>query len=94
MHNQTEDGKWQYCLNCKVFPIGIVLVTSIGTAFAILLGLLIAAIVIVNVNDYRAYKQFLSNKTEAEIALQDMENPHYVDPNKTTVNPLFNKPNN
>ena len=89
MHNQTENGEWQYCLDCNVFPIGVVLVTTIGTAFAILLGILIAAIVVVNVNDYRSYKQFLSNKTEAEIALQDMENPHYVNPNLTTQNPLF-----
>ena len=89
MHNQTEDGKWQYCLDCKNFPIMIVLISSIGTVFAILLGLLIAAIVIINVNDYRVYKQFLANKNEAEQALTDMQNPHFVDPKTTTQNPMF-----
>ena len=67
----------------------IVLVTSIGTVFAILLGLLIAAIAVININDYRRYQQYLANKKEAELAMQDMQNPLFADPNKETQNPMF-----
>ena len=89
MHNQTEDGKYQYCLDCSVFPILPILISSIGAVLAILLGLLIAAIVIINVNDYRKYQQYLQNKKEAEAALQEMQNPHFKDPNQMTENPMF-----
>ena len=97
MHNKTKNPlgkvKWQFCLGCKVFPLMIVLATSIGIVFAILIALLVAAVVIVNINDYRMYQQYLANKKEAEVALQDMKNPLFVDPNKETQNPMYGDPN-
>ena len=71
----------------------IVLATSIGIVFAILIALLVAAVVIVNINDYRMYQQYLANKKEAEVALQDMKNPLFVNPNKETENPMYGDPN-
>ena len=89
MHDQSEDRKFQYCLDCSVFPIVPVLISSVGAVLAILLGLLVAAIVIINVNDYRKYQQYLQNKKEAEAALLEFQNPHFKDPNQQTENPMF-----
>ena len=65
-HNGTEEGTWQAALQCSNIPVTTILITTIGTFFAICIGLLISAIVIVNINDYRAYKMYLENKAEAE----------------------------
>ena len=90
-HNGTEEGEWQYKLQCSDIPVMIILLVSIGAFFAIMLALLIAAIVIININDYRRYKQYIKQKEEAETALQDMQSPLFVDPNQTTMNPLHGK---
>ena len=89
MHNQSEDSKVQYCLDCSVFPILPVLLSSVGAVLAILLGLLVAAIVIININDYRRFQQYVKQKEEAEIALQEMHNPNFKDPNQKIENPIF-----
>ena len=89
MHNQSEDSKFQYCLDCSVFPILPVLLSSVGAVLAILLGLLVAAIVIININDYRRFQQYVKQKEEAEIALQEMHNPNFKDPNQKIENPIF-----
>ena len=89
MHNQSEDGKFQYCLDCSVFPILPVLISSVGAVLAILLGLLVAAIVIININDYRRFQQYVKQKEEAEVALQEMHNPNFKDPNQKIENPMF-----
>ena len=88
MHNLTEAGDWQYCLNCNTFPLLVVLVSSISIVLGTLIALLIAAIVIINLNDYRRYKQYLDQKKEAEEAM-DMLNPHFQDPKTNTQNPMF-----
>ena len=92
MHNLTEKGHWQYCMNCNPFPYTIVFVSSIGTVLAILVGILVAAVAIINLNDFRMYKQYLEQKKEAERQLQDMENPHYKNPIFKTENPAFEEP--
>ena len=92
-HNLGAKGKTQeefvFCLNCTPIPWVQILLVSIGVILAILLGLLIAAIVIININDYRRYQKYLINKKEAEDAMQNMQNPHFVDPNQETLNPMF-----
>ena len=90
MHNlETKDGKYSFCLDCDIFPFLPVLLSAIGVVLAILLALLIAAICIININDYRRYQQYLANKKEAEGVLDQQHNPHFVDPNTETRNPLF-----
>ena len=54
-----------------------------------MLLLFIIAVVILNINDYRKYQQFLAQKNEADRQLGDMLNPLYENPNKTVENPLF-----
>ena len=91
-HNGTEDGKWQYHVDCKSIPVMTILISTIGTFFAICLGLLISAVVIININDYRSYKRYLTNKKEAEIALNARnENAQFVSPETTTSNPQYGK---
>ena len=86
MHNLTDNGHWQYCMNCNPFPYTVVLATTIGTVLAILIGIMVSAIAIVNLNDFRRYKQYLDQKKEAELQLQDMESPHYKNPIVGTEN--------
>ena len=56
-----------------------------------MLILFVAAVAIININDYRKYQQYLTNKREAEEALSDMSNPLFEDPNKRTENPMFQR---
>ena len=65
-------------MQCNPIPVTTILVTTIGTFFAVCLGLLISAVVVINVNDYRRYKQYLVNKEEAEKMMAQM---------KTNTNP-------
>ena len=92
-HNGTEDGKWQYHVQCNPIPVTTILISTIGTFFAICLGLLISAVVIININDYRSYKKYLANKKEAEeqMKMMEMSNPQFKSPDTTTQNPLHGK---
>ena len=89
MHNLTENRHWQYCLNCNPFPYTVVFATSIGTVLAILVGFLVAAVAILNLNDFRMYQQYVEQKKEAELQLQDMESNHYKNSFLKTENPVF-----
>lgn len=91
-HNGTEDGKWQHHVDCQSIPVMTILISTIGTFFAICLGLLISAVVIININDYRSYKKYLANKKEAEMMMNEMnENAQFVSPETTTSNPQHRK---
>ena len=90
-HNGTEKGTWQYQLKCKDIPLAIILGSTIGGFFAACLALLVSAVVIINVNDYRQYQNYLVNKKEAEKVMQEMTNPLFVSPNQMTENPMFGK---
>ena len=85
------DGKWQYRLHCTIVPLTTILFGTIGAFLALMLILFAAAVAIININDYRRYKQYLANKKEAEEALQDMQNPLYDSPNTKTENPMCGK---
>ena len=90
-HNSTKDGKWQYRLHCTEVPLTTILFGTIGAFLALMLILFVAAVAVININDYRRYQQYLANKKEAEEALVDMQNPLYDSPNKRTENPMFQK---
>ena len=65
-HNGTDEGKWQANLQCSNIPVTTILISTIGTFFAICLGLLVTGVIIININDYRSYKMYLQAKEEAE----------------------------
>ena len=90
-HNGTEEGTWQYRIKCKDIPLEIILGATIGGFCAACLALLISTVVIINVNDYRQYQNYLVNKKAAEEELQKFTNPLYGGPDQMTQNPLFGK---
>ena len=65
-------------MQCNPIPVTTILISTIGTFFAVCLGLLISAVVVININDYRSYKKYLENKKEAEGLMAQM---------KTSANP-------
>ena len=81
-------------MQCNPIPVTTILVTTIGTFFAVCLGLLISAVVVINVNDYRRYKQYLVNKNEAEELMAKMKtstNPEHQSPVTFHENPAHGK---
>ena len=79
-------------MQCSNVPVATILISTIGTFFAICLGLLISAVVIININDYRSYKKYLANKKEAEELMERMNaNPDHKSPIMMTENPNFGK---
>ena len=61
----------------------------IGVVLAILLGLLIAAVFTVNIDDIGNHQNYLMNKKEAYAAMQELQYRHFTDPDQETRNPLF-----
>jgi hypothetical protein len=49
--------------------------------------MLISAVVIININDYRRFKQYEAQVAEAN-KLLEMENPKFRSPTTTTMNPM------
>ena len=81
-------------MQCNPIPVTTILVTTIGTFFAVCLGLLISAVVVINVNDYRRYKQYLVNKEEAELMMAQMKtntNPEHQPSVTSHENPAHGK---
>ena len=81
-------------MQCNPIPVTTILVSTIGTFFAVCLGLLISAVVVININDYRSYKQFLENKKEATELLAKMKtstNPEHQSPVQFFENPAHGK---
>ena len=93
-HDGTEERKWQYHMQCNPIPVTTILISTIGTFFAVCLGLLISAVVVININDYRSYKKYLENKKEAEGLMAQMKtstNPEHQSPVQFFENPAHGK---
>ena len=79
-------------MQCNPIPVTTILVSTIGTFFAVCLGLLISAVVVINVNDYRSYKKYQINKKEAEELMAKMNtNPEHQSPVTFHENPAHQK---
>ena len=81
-------------MQCNPIPVTTILVSTIGTFFAVCLGLLISAVVVININDYRSYKKYLENKKEAEGLMAQMKtstNPEHQSPVQFFENPAHGK---
>ena len=86
-HNGTDDSSWQYQMKCSDIPIAVIIGATIGSFFALCLVLLITAVIVVNVNDYRQYQNYLKNKEMNVKHLAENVNPLFGDPNQKIENP-------
>ena len=91
-HNGTEEGTWQYQVKCSDFPIEIVIGSTVGGFFAVCLVLLVSAVVVINVNDWRQYQNYLKNKESNLEQLEKNTNPLFEHPNKKIENPAYESP--
>ena len=73
--------------------LGIILGATIGGFVAACIALMASALIIINVNDWRQYQNYLVNKQEAEKVMQEMTNPLFVSPETPFENPMFGKSN-
>ena len=92
-HNGTDHGTWQYQMRCKDVPVAVIIGSTLGAFVAVCLALLVAAIVIINVNDWRQYQNYLKNKEMNLRHLAENKNPLFKDPAMQTENPAY-RPNN
>ena len=92
-HNGTDDGTWQYQMRCTDVPIAVIIGSTLGAFFAVCLALLASAVVIININDWRQYQNYLKNKEMALRQLEENKNPLFEDPSMRTENPAY-RPNN
>ena len=88
-HNGTDEGTWQYKMKCSDIPIAIIIGSTVGAFFALCLVLLISAIVIINVNDWRQYQNYLKNKEATVQQLPLNINPLFKDPKQWIRNPSY-----
>ena len=91
-HNGTDEGTWQYKMKCSDVPVAIIIGSTVGAFFALCLVLLVSAIVIINVNDYRQYQNYLKNKEKNWKMLGENMSPLYKNPVQKTENPRFQNP--
>ena len=80
-HNGTDEGTWQYQVKCGNLPVAIIIGSTVGAFFAICLAFVISAVVVININDWRQYQNYLKNK---EATVQDLP--------LESINPLFKDP--
>ena len=94
-HNGTDDGAWQYRMKCSDVPIAIIIGATVGAFFGLCIVLLITAVVVINVNDYRQYQNYLKNKEMNLKCLGTAENvnPLFKDQNQKIQNPAYQKCN-
>ena len=90
-HNGTDDGTWQYQMKCSNIPIELIIGITVGSFFGLCLALVISAIVIININDWRQYQNYLKNKQFAESAFNENINPLFANPMQKTENPAYQK---
>ncbi len=76
MHNLLN-GTWTPRSNCGGLSLAVVIGSSMGTLLFIGLCLLIAAVVIININDLRRWKQYQAWRRENEERLGAVTNPLY-----------------
>ena len=89
-HNTSEgdaQDQWQYQVRCETFPLLLTIGITVGIFFAVCIGLLVAAVVIINVNDYREYKRFEAEKRVAIGEMEKHDNPTYHSPVQMNENP-------
>ena len=90
-HNGTDNGAWQYQMKCSDVPIAIIIGATVGAFFALCIVILVSAVVIINVNDYRQYQNYLKNKEMNVKCLAENINPLFADRNQRTENPAYQK---
>ena len=88
-HNGTDDSSWQYQMKCSDIPIEVIIGATIGSFFALCLVLLITAVVVINVNDYRQFQNYLKNKQMNVKHLAENVNPLFADQTQKIENPAY-----
>merc|ERR1712037_642952 len=76
VHNLLNDT-WTPFTSCTGISMAVVIGSSMGSLFFLGICLLIAAIVIINVNDYRNWKKYQAWRKENEERLGAVTNPLY-----------------
>ena len=87
--HREVNGTWQALTTCSAVPLALILGTTFGTLFLVGIGLLVAAIVIININDLRRWQQYQAWKAENEGRLGEHSNPLYQEKATTFKNPAF-----
>lgn len=87
---RNVSGTYQAITSCTAIPMAVIMGSSIGLLLLIGIILLVTAIVIVNINDLRRWKQYQAWKAENERQLGEQANPLYESKTTTFQNPSFN----
>jgi hypothetical protein len=89
VHTQVDNTTWSALACGGGVSLAIVMGTSMGALLLVGLGLLVAAVVIINVNDLRRWKQYQAWKMENEDRLGQVTNPLYEDKEEIFQNPMY-----
>lgn len=90
--HRNVSGAYQALATCYPIPMALVISSTVGTLLLIGIGLLVAVVVIVNINDLRRWQRFQAEKLENEMRLAEHSNPLFKDkPDSSTTiqNPAF-----
>ncbi len=84
--HRNASGKFRAQSTCSPDSLAIIMGGTAGTLLLVGLGLIVAAVVVVNLNDLRRWKQYQAWKEENERRLAEHRNPLYQD---KIMNPAF-----
>ena len=74
-------------------PLAVIIGSTVGTLFFVGVCLIVTAVVLINVNDYRNFKRYEAMRLQLEGQLEGL-NPLYETPGSsetTTVNPAYGR---
>eukprot|EP00095_Tigriopus_kingsejongensis_P005832 maker-scaffold425_size175135-snap-gene-0.46 protein:Tk05832 transcript:maker-scaffold425_size175135-snap-gene-0.46-mRNA-1 annotation:"integrin beta-5-like" len=86
---RNVSGVYQAATSCTAVPMALIVGSMIGLLFIAGIILLVASIVIVNINDLRRWQQYQAWKGENERQLGEQSNPLYESKTTTFQNPAF-----
>ncbi len=92
MVHRNVSGLFRPLSTCDPDSMMIILGGTAGTLLLVGLGLIVAAVVVVNLNDLRRWQQYQAWKAENERRLGEHRNPLYQEKGATTEtfhNPAF-----
>ena len=61
MYQQLDNGTWTERTQCSSIPLAVIIGSTVGTLFFIGVCLIVTAVVLINLNDYRNFKRYTSD---------------------------------
>lgn len=79
VHHKDVNGTWRPLSTCSAVPLVLIVSSTVGTLLLVGMGLLVAAVVVININDLWRWQQYQAWESQNVANLPMGMNPLYVE---------------